>query len=104
MARREQGLGEGRCPSRTPSDILHRLWDGYESTDVEELLRQSREPISVLTELAASLGLRTLSKERKTELINRIATHITNQRGYRLLRGDDPYSSDAAFSRSVSRT
>lgn len=77
---------------------------GSESADIEDLLRRSGEPISVLTELAASLGLRTRSKERKAELINRVATHVTNQRGYRLLRGDDPYLDDADFSHSASET
>lgn len=65
--------------------LAKRLNDS-ESTDIEQLLKKSREPISVLTELASSLGLRTRSKERKADLINRISTHITNQRGYRLLR------------------
>ena len=63
-----------------------------ESSDIARLMEQSREPLSVLTELASSLGLRTRSKERKADLINRISTHMTNQRGYRLLRngGLDP--------------
>ncbi len=65
-----------------------------ENSDVARLIEQSREPISVLTELAASLGLRTRSKERKADLINRIATHITNQRGYRLLRNGGLKTSD----------
>lgn len=57
-----------------------------ESSDVARLIEQSKEPVSVLNELAASLGLRTRSKERKADLINRISTHITNERGYKLLR------------------
>jgi phosphoglycerate-specific signal transduction histidine kinase len=55
-----------------------------------KVMETSGESISVLTELAASMGLRTRSKERKTELIKRIATHLTNQRGYRMLRGEGP--------------
>ncbi len=99
-AKNVNGSGDAKHRAKR---LVEKLNDS-ESSDVEELLRRSREPISVLTELAASLGLRTRSKERKTELINRIATHITNQRGYRLLRGDALYSSDAAFSHSVSET
>ncbi len=99
-AKNVNGSGDAKHRAKR---LAERLNDS-ESADVEELLRRSREPISVLTELAASLGLRTRSKELKTELINRIATHITNQRGYRLLRGDAPYSYDAAFSHSVSET
>ena len=69
---------------------LEREIRDSEETDVATLLEQSREPIAVLTELASSLGLRTRSKERKADLINRISTHVTNQRGYRLLRGESP--------------
>lgn len=61
-----------------------------ESSDIAGLIERSGEPILVLTELAASLGIRTRSKERKADLIKRIATHVTNQRGYKLLRGDNP--------------
>ncbi len=53
------------------------------------VMETSGESISVLTELAASMGLRTRSKERKPDLIQRIATHLANQRGYRMLRGGD---------------
>ncbi len=74
---------------RTRAEKLERVLSGSETLDVESLIEQSGEPISVLTELAASLGLRTRSKERKAELRKRIATHITNRRGYKLLRGGD---------------
>ncbi len=30
LLRRAEEMDEGRCLSRTPSDIPHRLWDGYE--------------------------------------------------------------------------
>ncbi len=56
------------------------------------VMETSGEPVSVLTELADSMGLRTRSKERKTDLIKRIANHIMNQRGYRMLRGESPAS------------
>ena len=69
--------------------LEHRLSES-ESADIAGLIEHSGEPISVLTELAASLGLRTRSKERKADLIKRIATHVTNQRGYKLLRGAHP--------------
>lgn len=54
-----------------------------------EVLDSSKEPVSVLTQLANSMGLRTRSKERKADLMKRIVTHIVNQRGYRMLRGGD---------------
>ena len=60
-----------------------------ETSDVIALLEQSGDPLSVMTELAARMGMRTRSKERKADVIKRIATHIENQRGYRLLRGGD---------------
>ncbi len=67
------------------------------NASLERVMESSGEPISVLTELAASMGLRTRSKERKLDLIKRIATHLTNQRGYRILRGESPhYENDMA--------
>ena len=65
-----------------------------DSSDFAELLEQSGEPLPVLTELAASLGMRTISRERKASLIKRIATHVENQRGYSLLRGESSVSLD----------
>lgn len=62
------------------------------NSDIVGLLERSREPLPVLAELAALLGIRTRSRERKSDLINRIATHIENQRGYRLLRGEESKS------------
>ena len=52
----------------------------------------SGESKAILNGLAESLGLRQLSKETKSELISRIATRIENQRGYRMLRGNDSES------------
>jgi hypothetical protein len=69
-----------------------RLRETLESSGNDGLARvmeTSGEPVSVLSELAASMGLRTRSKERKPDLIQRIATHLANQRGYRMLRGGD---------------
>ena len=59
-----------------------------DSADIEALLERSGETVSVLTALADSLGIRTRSKERKPELIERIATHVGNTRGYAILRGE----------------
>lgn len=59
------------------------------------VIEASGEPIAVLSELAASMGLRTSSKERKSNLTQRIANHIVNQRGYRMLRGDSPNSGNS---------
>ncbi len=69
--------------------VLARKIDDSENSDLAGLLEQSGEPIAVLAELAAELGLRTRSKERKADLIRRISTHVSNRQGYRLLRGDD---------------
>ena len=73
---------------------LERELNDSAISDVRGLLERSGEPIAVLTELAAALGLRTRSKERKADLIKRISTHVTNQRGYRLLRGESPPSAN----------
>ena len=74
--------------------LLEQTLGGAETSDLAGLIEQSGEPISVLTELAASLGLRTRSKERKADLSRRIATQMANQRGYKLLRGGDPGVAD----------
>ena len=77
---------------------VKRLKESLKDSGNDGLVRvmeTSGETISVLTELAASMGLRTRSKERKTDLIKRIATHLTNQRGYRMLRGEGPDSKNA---------
>ena len=58
-----------------------------ETSQIADLLAQ--ESLSVLKELAVRFGIRTLSKERKRELVKRIAIHAENQRGYTLLRSSD---------------
>ena len=58
-----------------------------ETSEIEDLL--ARESLAVLKEVAGHLGIRTLSKERKLDLIKRITTYTENQRGYALLRGSD---------------
>ena len=63
-----------------------------EAPDIVSTLERSGDPLSVLTELAIQFGMKVRSKERKAELIARIASHISNWRGYRMLRGDDPVS------------
>jgi len=65
---------------------LQKELDHLDTSDVRAFLDQLQEPRSVLTKLAGLLGMRTRSKERKADLIQRIAIHIENQRGYDLLR------------------
>ena len=79
----------GTEDAKIRAEKLHKKLHDSTSADIMELIEKSKEPISVLTELAILLGLQTRSKERKAELIKRIATHITNQQGYRLLRGEN---------------
>ena len=74
--------------SKARVEELARKMENVENSDLISLLERSGEPLAVLKDLAASLGLRTRSKERKADLIRRIATHVTNQRGYRILRGE----------------
>ena len=57
------------------------------TADIVDLL--AGEPLAVLKEVAGHRGIRTLSKERKLDLVRRITTHAENQRGYTLLRGND---------------
>ncbi len=59
-------------------------------SQVQDLL--GRESLAVLKGVASHLGIRALSKERKLDVVKRIANHIENQRGYALLRGGDPQS------------
>ncbi len=68
-----------------------------ESPKIAGLIEQSGEPLSVLTELATSLGLRTPSKVRKADLTKLIAIHITNRRGYKLLRDGGRVVTDDEF-------
>ena len=58
-----------------------------ETAEITGLL--AREPLAVLKELAGRFEVRTTSRERKSDLVNRIATHIENQRGYAILRGGE---------------
>ncbi len=85
-AKNVNGIEEARSRAQRLEHSLSKS----ESSDVAGLIERSGEPISVLTELATSLGLRTRSKERKADLVKRIATHVTNQRGYKMLRGEHP--------------
>ena len=61
-----------------------------EKSEIGRSLERSGESVSVLKAFASSLGLRVRSSERRAELIQRIATHIENERNYRLLRGETP--------------
>ena len=82
--------GARRVPGPDDSDSralnLKQELTQLDTSEVKTFLEQLREPLSVLTKLANLLGMRTRSKERKADLIQRMATHIENQRGYRLLR------------------
>lgn len=84
----------GAEDAKRRADALARRLDDSDSSDVADLLERSGEPMAVLAELAAALGLRTRSKERKADIISRISTHVTNQRGYRMLRGCAPNSAN----------
>lgn len=91
--RRSTPAGARKATTRGDANVkagkLERELIHLEISDVVASLEQSAEPLAVLSKLAARLGMRTRSKERKSQLIKRIATHIENQRGYRLLRGED---------------
>ncbi len=82
--------GSGEVVAR--AERLKKSLKDSGNDSLARVMETSGEPVSVLTELADSMGLRTRSKERKTDLIKRIANHITNQRGYRMLRGESPDS------------
>ena len=58
-----------------------------ETPEITDLL--SNESLSILRDLASQLHIRTPSKERKSDLVKRIATYIENQRGFSRLRGKD---------------
>ena len=99
-----KSTGRKRVNSVDAEERARRLRNeliGVEGPDIVSALERSGEPLSVLTELANQIGLKTRSKERKAELIGRIATHISNWRGYRLLRGDAPDWTDGADAASV---
>ena len=87
-AKRPAAPAEAEARARALEQELRSL----DAPDIVSALERSREPVSVLTELATQIGIRVRSKERKAELIGRIATHISSWRGYRLLRGEDPDS------------
>lgn len=60
--------------------------------EIVGVLERAGDRMVVLRALAARLGLPVGSGERKGVLIERIASHIENERGYRLLRGEAPES------------
>ena len=103
--RRLMGFRGAGKSAKKPADVaeantraraLEQELSSLEAPDIVSALEQSREPVSVLTALATQIGMKVRSKERKAELIRRIATHISNWRGYRLLSGEDPDSTDGA--------
>ena len=82
--------GARKAPS--PEDVdsralsLAQELNKLDTSEVRAFLEKLGEPVAVLTKLATHIGMRTRRKERKADLIQRMATHIENQRGYRLLR------------------
>ena len=56
--------------------------------EITKTLERSGAPVMVLRAVAGGLNLPLPSSAPKADLIRRIATHIVNDRGYRLLRGD----------------
>lgn len=66
---------------------LEELIAHSQTSQIQDLL--GRDSLAVLKGVAGRLGIHTLSKERKPDLVKRIATHVENQRGYALLRGGD---------------
>ena len=56
--------------------------------EITKTLERSGAPVVVLRAVAGGLNLPLPSSAPKADLIRRIATHIENDRGYRLLRGD----------------
>ena len=56
--------------------------------EITTTLERSGAPVIVLRAVAGGLNLPLPSSATKADLIRRIATHIENDRGYRLLRGD----------------
>ena len=103
--RRILGLRTGTGSSRPPrasyehvvqkAHLLHEELSHVETSDIVSTLERSMEPTLVFRELARILGIRTPAKERRVDLVRRIANHIENQRGYQLLRGEGPGGSHA---------
>lgn len=60
--------------------------------EIVGVLERAGDRMVVLRALAAGLGLPVGSGERKGVLIERIASHIENERSYRMLRGEAPES------------
>ena len=58
--------------------------------EITTTLERSGAPVVVLRAVADGLNLPLPSNGPKSDLIRRIATHIENDRSYRLLRGDIP--------------
>ena len=70
------------------TEQVSRLVDAVSDSETREVSALlERESVAALKGLADHFGIRTRSKERKTDLVGRIATHVENQRGYALLRG-----------------
>ena len=81
-------MTNGSTPTEERASQLRKRLEKTSRQDPLRVMEESRATVAVLVSLAASLGLRTRKKEKKSELMNRIATHITNNRGYKILRGE----------------
>lgn len=92
---RKSGTAGGKRPKEDsdPAARVRSLWESVrtlEKSEIARSLERSGEPVRVLKAFAGNLGLRVRSSERRADLIQRIATHIENERNYRLLRGETP--------------
>ena len=67
------------------SDLIATI-NQSESSAIKEVIHQ--ETVTVLKALADALEIVYPSKDRKPDLVDRIANHIQNRRGYALLRGE----------------
>ncbi len=87
-----RGPAVGRKKTVVSADIegrVSQLAAAIAESEIPELTELiAQEPLAVLKALAGDIGIRTRSKERKTDLASRIITHVENQRGYALLRGN----------------
>ena len=91
----KSGAAGGKRPKEDsdPTARVRSLWESVrtlEKSEIARSLERSGESVSVLKAFASNLGLRVRSSERRADLIQRIATHIENERNYRLLRGETP--------------
>ena len=83
-----QALSETHINERV-NHLQGIIANSHEVSDVNIEDELAGESMVVLKQLASQLSVHVLSKERKSELARKIATHVRNQRGYARLRGND---------------